>query len=65
LPLLKQRVQTRILFGEPSTTALTRCRFAAQVLFVRMWEWLTFMPTSTPFPQIVHFLANQYISLEE
>jgi len=37
--------------------ALTLCRLGAQVLLVRMWEWLILIPTATPLPQISHFLA--------
>jgi len=57
LPLLKQRVHTRILRGLPSMMALTRCRLGIQVLLVRMCEWLIFIPTLTPLPQTAHTLA--------
>ncbi len=33
-PLLRQREHTRILFGEPLTTALTLLKFGVQVLLL-------------------------------
>jgi len=44
--------------GVPSTTALTRRMLGFHVLLERRWEWLTFMPKETPFPQISHFAIS-------
>ena len=52
----KQLVQTLIFLGVPLTKALTGLTLAFHVLFALLWEWLTFIPKVTPFPQISHFL---------
>lgn len=44
-----------MVFGAPSTMALTFLRFGFQVLFVLLWEWLTLIPKTMPFPQTAHF----------
>ena len=54
LPERRQRVQTRSRTVCPSTFARTGCRFGFQTFLVRIWEWLIFMPTDFPLPQISH-----------
>jgi hypothetical protein len=64
-PLRRHLVQTIILRGVPLIMALTLCRLGAQTFLVRMWEWLTFIPTATPLPQISHLLAKVYTSFSQ
>src|SRR5207237_488702 len=56
-PERRQRVQTRMRRGEPSTSAWTRCRLGRWTRLVLMLEWLTLLPTRRPLLQISHVLA--------
>ena len=47
--------QTLMVFGVPLTIALTFLKFGLQVLLVLLWEWLTLIPKTKPFPQTAHF----------
>ena len=49
-------MQTLIRWGLPSTTALTRWMLAIETFLVRLWAWLTCMPTCRSRPQMSHFL---------
>jgi hypothetical protein len=49
---LRQRVQTRTCFTEPSTVARTERRFGIERVFVLLFAWETLFPTSGPFPQM-------------
>jgi len=51
LPLRRQRVHTWTCLGDPLTIAATRLIFGFHMRLLRLWEWLTFMPKETPFPQ--------------
>src|SRR4051812_49419453 len=57
LPLLRQRVHTRMWRTPPSTLARTRCRLGSQVREVTLCAWLTLRPNVVPLPQISHCLA--------
>lgn len=46
----RQRVHTFTFLVSPSTIARTLWMFGFQVLFVRIWEWLTFMPLAVVLP---------------
>jgi len=48
---LKHLVQTKILLGEPLTTALIFCKFGFQTLLVCLTEWLIWLPATGPLPQ--------------
>jgi len=51
LPERRQRVQTWIWRGEPSTSALTRLTLGFHIRFERRWECETAMPNVTPLSQ--------------
>jgi hypothetical protein len=48
-------VQTLSRVVWPSTLARTGWRLGFHTFLVRIWEWLTFMPTDLPLPQISHW----------
>lgn len=56
-------VQTLIVFGLPSTIALTRFMLGLHILFDFLFEWLTLEPCATPLLHISHVLANGNTSL--
>ncbi len=57
----KQRVHTLSFFEAPFTTALTFLIFGFQVLLLLLWEWLTFIPKTKPFPQTSHFAITTHL----
>ena len=63
LPERRQRVQTLIFCGLPSTTTCTVWIFGAQLRFVLRLEWLTKLPDMTPFLQTSQNLPIQSTSL--
>jgi hypothetical protein len=50
-------VQTCRRRGVPSTKARTRWMLGSQRRFVRLWEWLRFMPKEGCLPQSPHTAA--------
>ena len=54
-PERMQAVQTFRVLLVPFTLALTFFRLGSQRRFVRLWAWLTLLPTMGPLPQISHF----------
>ena len=57
LPDRMQRVQARMARTVPLTLARTRCRFGRHVRLLRLFAWLTLLPTEGCLPQILHSLA--------
>ena len=55
LPERRQREQTATVVGVPSTIAFTLRILGFQERLVLRWEWETFWPNTTPFPQTLHF----------
>ena len=51
LPLRRHRVQTYTWQRVPLTIAFTRFILGFQVRLLLLWEWLTWMPKATSFPQ--------------
>jgi hypothetical protein len=52
-----QRVQTRILFVAPFTTARTLWMFGSNRRGRTLWAWDTRRPTAGPLPQTSHRMA--------
>jgi len=64
LPERMHRVQARMCFGLPSTTARTRCRLGCHRRLVTLWAWEMLLPVIGPLPQISHRCAMIVILLE-
>jgi hypothetical protein len=55
-PDLMQLVQTAIFFTLPFEIVRTRCKFGLNLRLVRLWAWLTLLPTIGFLPHISHIL---------